>query len=73
MVQSGNFAGYISMWLESLKKVFAKFPNLTEPEKAAMRQTIDSGTRNLSTRLHWDMQQFAGVLATASRLLGKPC
>ena len=65
-----NAAGYIAMWPDAVRKVMAKFPNLSAIEKATLRATVESGIARLSARIKMDIHQVTGACGSVARILG---
>jgi hypothetical protein len=70
VVKRQNYAGYIAMWPEAVKRVMEKITNVSAEERASLRRTVEEQVRLLSSRSLIDIHQFTGALQSVARILG---
>jgi hypothetical protein len=71
VVKRQDFAGYIAMWLEAVRKVMEKFPNLSAQERAGLRGTVEEQVQLLSSRSGIDIHQFYWRVAIRRSNIGR--
>jgi hypothetical protein len=69
VAKTRNAAGYVAMWPEAVKDVLARFPNLSNVEKSALRSNVENQIQLFCMRRRRSSHEFAGALNAVARLL----
>lgn len=69
VAKTRNAGGYVAMWPEAVKDVLAKFPNLSNVEKSALRSNVEGQIKLMCVRTRRSPHMFTPALDAVGRLL----